>query len=93
MKEDKNHHCKICIYMQNFLCLKQPYYVWNHDNTKSVTTIRDKVKWGSDTIRHWADTQELYLSVKGQDPNIDAFLEKRLAQVKQEVLNGGDKQY
>ena len=93
LKEDKNQHCRICIKMGSFLCLENPVYVWNRDNKKSVTTIREKIKWGTSTIRHWADTQELYLSERGKDAIIDSILEQRLARAKAEVLNGGDRQY
>lgn len=93
LKEDKNQHCKICIYMKDFKLLQEPIYVWNRQNHKSVTTIREKVIWGTSTIRHYADTKQLALSVKGQDPRIDRFLEKRLKLCEQELRTGGDKQY
>lgn len=93
LKEDKNQHCRICIYMNSFVCLKYPIYVWNRDNTKSVTTIRENIIWGTSTIRHYADTKQLYLSVKGQDKIIDKLLLQRLQRCKNELLVGGDKQY
>lgn len=93
LKEDKNQHCKICIYMNSFKLLQEPVYVWNQQNHKSVTTIREKIVWGTSTIRHYADTKQLYLSVKGQDARIDRFLEKRLQLCEQELRSGGDKQY
>lgn len=93
LKEDKNQHCKICIYMDSFELLNQPVYVWNQENHKSVTTIRDKVIWGTSTIRHYADAKQLYLSVKGKDPKIDNILEERLRLCKSEIINGGDKQW
>ena len=93
LKEDKNQHCKICIYMDTFKLLKEPIYVWNQQNSKSVTTIREKIVWGTSTIRHYADTKQLYLSVKGKDPKIDSFLESRLQQCENELRTGGDKQW
>ncbi|MBO7526495.1 MAG: glycosyltransferase family 2 protein [Clostridia bacterium] len=93
LKEDKNQHCKICIYMNNFKLLQEPVYVWNQQNYKSITTIREKIIWGTSTIRHYADTKQLALSVKGEDPRIDRFLEKRLKLCEQELRTGGDKQY
>lgn len=93
LKEDKNHHCKICIYMNDFVNLKDCLYVWNKDNHKSVTTIRDEVMWGTSTIRQYADTVQLALSVKGKDYKIDRILNKRVAMTKYEMNNGGDKQY
>lgn len=93
LKEDKNQHCKICIYMNNFKLLQEPIYVWNQQNYKSVTTIREKVIWGTSTIRHYADTLQLALSVKGKDPRIDKILEDRVRKTKQEMNNGGDKQW
>ena len=93
LKEDKNQHCKICIYMNSFSCLTDLIYVWNRENHKSVTTIREKIKWGTSTIRHYADTKELMLSVKGRDSKIDAFLENRLKLCEQELRQGGDRQF
>ena len=92
LKEDKNHHCKICIHMDDFKCLPKACYVWNRDNKKSVSTKREKVYWGTSTIRHWADTVELYLAEKGHDPIIDKYLEERIELAKNEVYNGGDRQ-
>ena len=93
LKEDKNHHCKICIYMNTFEILKTPVYVWNRENNKSVTTIRDEVFWGTSTIRHYADCKQLYLSEKGKDKKIDEYLEERLKKCELELKTGGDKQW
>lgn len=93
LKEDKNQHCRICIYMNDFKLLQEPVYVWNQQNYKSVTTIREKVIWGTSTIRHYADTLQLALSVKGKDSRIDKILEDRVRKTKQEMNNGGDKQW
>ena len=93
LKEDKNQHCRVCIYMDSFENLKEPIYVWNQMNTKSVTTIREKVVWGTSTIRHYADTLQLALSVKGKDKKIDKFLEERVRKTKNEMLEGKDRQW
>lgn len=93
LKEDKNQHCRICIYMNSFELLKEPVYVWNQDNIKSVTTIREKVVWGTSTIRHYADTLQLYLSEKGKDGVIDNILKERVAKTKKEMESGGDRQW
>ena len=93
LKEDKNQHCKICIYMNNFELLKEPIYVWNQMNTKSVTTIREKVVWGTSTIRHYADTLQLALSVKGKDKEIDKILNERVRLTKKEMLEEKDRQW
>ena len=93
LKEDKNQHCRICINMKSFEQLREPVYVWNRSNTKSVTTIRDKVDWGTSTIRHYADAKQLYLSVKGHDPIIDSILEERLRMCWQEIESGRDRQW
>ena len=94
LKEDKNQHCKICFYMKDFQLLKKPIYVWNKENYKSVTTVRTiNPLWETSTIRHWADTLQLYLELKGKDEKIDKFLESRLQMVKEEVMKGGDKQW
>ena len=93
LKEDRNQHCKICFYMDTFNLLQEPIYVWNQTNSKSVTTIRDKVVWGTSTIRHYADTLQLYLTLKGKDAKIDRYLEERVRKTKNEMETGGDKQW
>lgn len=93
LKEDRNQHCKVCIYMNSFNLLKEPVYVWNRENTKSVTTVRDKIVWGTSTIRHYADTLQLYLSEKGKDAKIDKYLKERVDKTKAEMQSGGDKQW
>ena len=93
LKEDRNQHRKICFYMNSFKLLQEPIYVWNQTNTKSVTTIRDKVVWGTSTIRHYADAKQFALSIKGQDSKIDEILEKALNKCKKEILEGKDRQW
>lgn len=94
LKEDKNQHCKICFYMKDFVLLKKPVYVWNKENQKSVTTIRTvNPLWETSTIRHYADTMELYLKEKGKDEKIDKFLKTRLDMCKKEILDGKDRQW
>ena len=93
LKEDKNQHCKICIYMNTFKLLKEPIYVWNQQNHKSITTIREKIIWGTSTIRHYADTKQLMLSVKGKDKKIDEYLEHRLNLCENELKEGKDRQW
>ena len=93
LKEDRNQHRKICIYMNDFKCLEEPIYVWNQDNSKSITTVREKIFWGTSTIRHYADTMQLYLSVKNQDYKIDKMLEESLKKCKEEVQSGRDRQF
>ena len=93
LKEDKNQHCKICIYMNSFDCLKEPIYVWNRQNSKSVTTARQNIMWKTSTIRHYADTMQLYELVKGKDPKIDTYLNERLRLTKNEMDMGGDAQW
>lgn len=93
LKEDRNQHCRICIYMNSFELLKKPVYVWNRCNEKSVTTIRENILWGTSTIRHYADTKQLYLSVKGKDSKIDDIMEERLNKCLKEIKEGGDRQW
>lgn len=93
LKEDKNQHCRICIYMKSFLCLTESTYIWNHTNPKSVSTLREPIHWGTSTIRHYADTKELYLSVKGQDEKIDELFEKRMKKTWNEIISGRDRQF
>jgi glycosyltransferase involved in cell wall biosynthesis len=93
LKEDRTQHRKICIYMNSFDILKKPVYVWNRVNTKSVTTIRDNIIWGTSTIRHYADTLQLALSVKGQDEKIDRILEDAVKKCKKEMESDKDRQW
>ena len=93
LKEDKNQHCKICIYMNTFKLLKELIYVWNQQNHKSITTIRENIIWGTSTIRHYADTKQLMLSVKGKDKKIDEYLEYRLSLCEKELKEGKDRQW
>lgn len=93
LKEDKNQHCKICFYMNTFKLLQEPIYVWNQTNTKSVTTVREKTIWGTSTIRHYADTLQLALTIKGKDPKIDRLMDERVKKTKFEFESGGDKQW
>ena len=93
LKEDKNQHCKICIYMNSFNTLKKPIYVWNRQNHKSITTVRDEAVWGTSTIRHYADTLQLYLEQKGKDKKIDEILKKRVDKCKKEIQERGDRQW
>lgn len=93
LKEDKNQHCKICFYMNTFDILKKPVYVWNRTNYKSVTTLRDKIIWNTSTIRHYADTLQFSLSIKGQDKKIDTLMEERVRMTKMEMDTGKDRQW
>ena len=79
--------------MNDFKCLDRLIYVWNQDNTKSTTTIREKIIWGTSTIRHYADTLQLALSVEGQDEKIDFLLQERIKRCKEEIEKGGDRQF
>lgn len=92
LKEDRTQHRKICIYMKNFALLKKPVYVWNRENPISVTTTRNNL-WKTSTIRHYADTLELYLNVKGKDKELDKILEEAVEKTKKEVEKGDDQQW
>ena len=91
LKEDRTQHYKVCLEMKSFKCLQDLVYVWNRNNTKSVTTTRG-IKWRSDTIRNWADSIEIYEMYKGKDSKIDQLLLQRVENCKQEVDNKGDEQ-
>ena len=93
LKEDKNQHCRICFYMNTFENLKETVYVWNRENTKSVTTVREKVIWGTSTIRQYADTLQLYLQIQGIDKKIDTLMKQRVDATYKEMNENGDKQY
>ena len=93
LKEDRNQHCRICIYMNSFELLKKPIYVWNRDNKKSVTTKRENILWQTSTIRHYADVKQLYLEEQGKDPIVDAYLSERLMMCENELKSGGDRQW
>ena len=93
LKEDRNQHRKICFYMNNFELLKKPIYVWNKENYKSTTTIREDIVWGTSTIRHYADTLQFALTIQGKDVLFDSLMEKIVEDCKNEMLDGGDRQW
>lgn len=94
LKEDRNQHRRICIYMNSFELLQKPLYVWNRSNSKSVTTIRTiNPLWETSTIRQYADTMLLYLQEKGKDAKIDVILKDALNRCKKEIDEGGDRQW
>ena len=94
LKEDRNQHRRICIYMNNFELLQKPVYVWNKSNSKSVTTLRTKnILWETSTIRQYADILQLQLEQKGKDIKIDRILQEAVNRCKQEILNKGDRQW
>lgn len=93
LKEDKNHHCKICIAMDTFKCMQTPIYVWNRTNSKSVTTARDNIAWKVSTIRHYADTLELFEKNKNGDKIIRDYLSQRAETTRLEMESGGDRQW
>lgn len=93
LKEDRNQHRRICINMKSFDLLQEPVYVWNKDNHKSVTTIRDIELWGTSTIRQYADTLQLALKVKGQDSKIDRIMNEAVRMTKKEMEEGNDRQW
>ena len=94
LKEDRNQHRKICIYMNSFELLQKPLYVWNKSNTKSVTTIRViNPLWETSTIRQYADTMLLYLQEKGKDAKIDKILKEAVNKCKKEMEDGNDRQW
>ena len=92
LKEDRNQHCRICINMNSFECMQDCVYVWNRTNTKSVTTIRNNL-WKTSTIRHYADTLQLYLENENKDKKIADYLNDRVKKTKREMEIGGDAQW
>jgi hypothetical protein len=79
--------------MDNFELLKEPVYVWNRENYKSVTTIREEIIWGTSTIRHYADTLQFALMIEGQDVVFDGLMERILEKCQKEINDGGDRQW
>ena len=84
LKEDRTQHYKICLNMKSFKCLDEMIYIWNRNNTKSVTTERN-AKWKSDTIRNYADAVEMYELYKGKDIRMDKILMNRVVNFKNEI--------
>lgn len=91
LKEDRTQHYKICLNMKSFKCLDEMIYIWNKNNTKSVTTERN-AKWKSDTIRNYADAVEMYELYKGKDAKMDSILMGRVVNCKNELEINGDSQ-
>lgn len=84
LKEDRTHHYKVCLNMKSFKCTNEMIYIWNKNNTKSVTTERN-AKWKSDTIRNYADAVEMYELYKGKDIRMDKILMNRVVNCKNEI--------
>lgn len=91
LKEDRTQHYKVCLNMKSFKCLDEMIYIWNKNNTKSVTTERN-AKWKSDTIRNYADAVEMYELYKGKDVRTDKILMNRVVNCKNEIETNGDSQ-
>lgn len=91
LKEDRTQHYKICIEMKSYRSIPDLIYIWNRNNTHSVTTERSK-KWKTDTIRNWADSIDLYETYKGLDNKIDQLLLARIENCKMEIDKKGDEQ-
>lgn len=92
LKEDRTHHYKICIHMKTFKNLSEICYVWNRNNSKSVSTNRKTIEWQVSTIRNYADALELYGKEQGKDVRLDTILANRVAECKNEIDTGGDAQ-
>lgn len=92
LKEDRTQHYKICIHMKSFKCLPEIVYIWNRNNTKSVSTYRQTIEWKVSTWRNYADALELYGKEKGKDLRMDKILSERVANCKNELDTGGDGQ-
>jgi len=84
LKEDRTQHYKVCLNMKSFKCTNEMIYIWNKNNTKSVTTERN-AKWKSDTIRNYADAVEMYELYKGKDIRMDKILMNRVVNCKNEI--------
>lgn len=84
LKEDRTQHYKVCLNMKSFKCTNEMIYIWNKNNTKSVTTERN-AKWKSDTIRNYADAVEMYELYKGKDVKMDKILMNRVVNCKNEI--------
>lgn len=92
LKEDRSQHYKICINMKSFRNLSEILYIWNRNNTKSVSTKRSTVEWKVSTIRNYADALELYGKQKGKDAQMDIILANRVEECRKEIEDGGDHQ-
>ena len=79
--------------MTSFDVLPESVYVWNRENTKSVTTKRDNPSWKTSTIRHYADTLELYMIYQRRDYKVDKLLFDRVKLCEEEMLRKGDRQF
>ena len=84
LKEDRTQHYKVCLNMKSFKYTNEMIYIWNKNNTKSVTTERN-AKWKSDTIRNYADAVEMYELYKGKDIKMDKILMNRVVNCKNEI--------
>jgi glycosyltransferase involved in cell wall biosynthesis len=94
LQEDRNHHCKICYYMKTFTNYGEISHVWNRDNGQSVTSTRDKAKWGTCPYRNYADCKQFLLEIiDNKDTRAIDILKKRLSNIENDIKSNKDLQH
>lgn len=93
LMEDRNHHCRVCYYMETFTNYDRIGTIWNRNNTTSVTTVRDKALWGTANLRNLADAKQLLVEIE-QDGDYNAIqvMKSRIERIENQ-LNKNDGQY
>ena len=87
LMEDRNHHSRVCYYMQTFTNYKKVSHIWNRDNVNSVLAVRGKNPlWVSSLYRNYADCLNLKLEIeKHGDIKAIEILENRLRLIQQDI--------
>ncbi len=85
--EDRNHHSRVCYYMQTFTNYGKVSHIWNRDNVNSVLAVRGKNPlWVSSLYRNYADCLNLKLEIeKDGDYKAIEILENRLRLIQQDI--------
>lgn len=93
LKEDKNHHYRICLNMKTFKNLQDYIYVWNRDNLSSTTHVRNR-KWEISTLHHYADMVELMDEYESDTDNrLNQILKERELMILNEILSNKHRQW
>lgn len=93
LKEDKNHHYRICLNMKTFKNLQDYIYVWNRDNLQSTTHVRNR-KWEISTLHHYADMVELMDEYEDEnDKRLTEILRTRELLILNEILSNKHRQW
>lgn len=79
LMEDRNHHSRICYYMEKWKYYKRFGAVYNKNNPNSTTNVRDNILWGTSKWRNYADALSLLEEIKlGNDKRAIEIMNHRI---------------